>query len=210
MANSLRRVGVVMVTAALTASCTVPSSQVLSDAAAHSQAAVAATASATATGDTRDLVRLSAPALSNLSGPTNEDGSLGSGCEIEEATELPDGQWFVFVHAVDESAHTLTVDVACMFGVNSAAWEAYAEGLDDDVAPSNHVITNDVRLDIEVEVARDAQMYLAAHNWEPVGSDVAAEDAREAITERRAAGLWLLVDDAVVQAVIEPRLDEFA
>ncbi|MDE0573425.1 hypothetical protein ON058_08350 [Demequina sp. B12] len=161
---------------------------------------------APATVSPEDSVLLRKQSLIELSGPANNDGTLGSGCDVQEESELPDGVWFSFVQGVDLDAELASIDVACLFGTDSDQWEIYRDGLEPELTPARFVITNDVSLTIDVPIAADMEVFLAAHDWAPVTPAEALADG-EVSLERRAAGLWVIIGEGEIVAVVEPQLD---
>ena len=134
-----------------------------------------------------------------MTGPTGEDGTLGSGCMIATDEDLPDGDWFAFV--VKSTAMTATVDVACVYGPDTDQFEAYAA--DDDVRWSNYVVVNDVVGEQTLRYTADAQAYIAAEQWQPLAISELGDEPVTGGAEG-ARGLWLRVEDGRIAAVVQP------
>ncbi|MFV0284759.1 MAG: hypothetical protein ACK5IM_00030 [Demequina sp.] len=139
--------------------------------------------------------------LIKLNAPLNADGTMGSGCDVQEDATLSDGMWFGFVSAMEDGS--VTVDVACMFGEGSEQWTVHRETVGETQAWSNHVVTNDVVNRIEVPVGADVVIYASVFDWEPVGADeaLAAVDMPGAKTSM---GLWIEVEAGAIVTVVEP------
>lgn len=199
--RTLRRGMVVVVATLLSTSCTVqPTADIAAAPAIHADRVT----TASATPASHDVTRLSVHALAQFSGPANADGSLGSGCGAEEATALPDGSWFAFVSAIDVDELTVTADAACVFGTKSDPWMAYAAGLDEGEPSQDFVVANDVALDVDVAVSPEARLYLEADGWEPSTSAEAFGDGAEAVSAHQRMGVWLVVDEGIITAVVQP------
>ncbi|WP_062076517.1 hypothetical protein [Demequina globuliformis] len=199
--RTLRRGIVVALAAIFSTSCTVqPSADIAAAPGVHADRdnVVSATPAA------RDVTRLSVHSLARLSGPANADGSLGSGCAAEESTTLPDGSWFAYIGGADAKAHTITADAACVFGVDSDQWQAYAAGLEEGEAAQGAVVSNDVSLDVDIAVDPDVRLYLESHDWEPVTSAQVGSEGPATVSDHQRAGMWLVVADGVVTAVVQP------
>ena len=109
--------------------------------------AASCTSSKSASGPT--TVTSAAPATSTqptppsvpISIPTSTDGTSpdGSGCTPPEGTKLPDGIWFGVLKAVDPSAGTISLDLACWFSGDAAQ---AATGSASPV-PNDHYVRNE-------------------------------------------------------------------
>ncbi|WP_084076831.1 hypothetical protein [Demequina sp. NBRC 110057] len=148
-----------------------------------------------------DAIQSDVSGLIKLNAPLNADGTMGSGCDVQEDDALPDGMWFGFVSAMADGE--VTVDVACMFGEGSEQWTVDREMATDDEEWSNHVVTNDVVHKITTPVADDVLIYAAQFDWDPV----TAAEALAAVGmpgARESVGLWLEIEDGSIVTVIEP------
>lgn len=139
-----------------------------------------------------------------MTGPAGEGGALGAGCTDEEADDIPDGDYYTFV--VDYDEFRVTVDVACVYGPDTEQFEAYAstEREDSGLTPlTNHVVINDVIHERTLRIAAGAKAYLASTQWEPITAAGFAQAAKPSDgSDHR--GVWLRVEDGVVQAVVQP------
>ena len=68
----------------------------------------------------------------------------GSGCSPPSSTSLPDGIWFGTLKAVDTSAGTVGLDLACWFGGDAANKAAAADGSSEIPVPNDYYIRDKV------------------------------------------------------------------
>ncbi|MFN3866072.1 MAG: hypothetical protein ACK4MD_05080 [Demequina sp.] len=159
---------------------------------------------ADAAGSESPLVAQGLHHLVAMSGPAGEDGTLGAGCSDEDADELPDGDWYVFV--VDYDEFRVTVDVACVYGTDTEQFKAYAatdSDSDERTALTNHVVINDVVFERTLRIAAGAKAYLSSTQWEPITAAGFAQAAR-GVDGSEHRGVWLRLEDGVVTAVVQP------
>lgn len=145
------------------------------------------------------VLDLSVERLVAMGGPANEDGTLGSGCDVDGLDALADGDWFGFV--VQASPQTVTVDIACVYGPDTEQFAAYSDT--SDSRSSGYVVVNDVVGELEIRIAPGAQAFLAIDGWEPrPASELAAAQAQAPSDGSR--GVWMRVQDDRVVAVVQP------
>lgn len=134
-----------------------------------------------------------------MTGPTDNDGLFGVGCEVDQDEPLPDGDWYGFV--MDATSHDLLVDIACVYGPGTDQYEVYAA--DDKSRWSNYVVINDVVEERSLRLQSGAQGYLASEDWQP-------REMRELIenfvspSKDDARGVWLRLENGRVVAVVQP------
>lgn len=139
-----------------------------------------------------------------MTGPPNEDGTLGAGCRVDESDdlkELPDGEWYGFVMEYGPSA--VTLDVACVYAEGTDQWKAYAQTVEDH-EPANHLVTNDVIIERRVRVGRDVDVYLESESWERL-SWADARDGKAGSRAGSSRGIWVVVDDGRVVTIVQPQ-----
>ena len=134
-----------------------------------------------------------------MTGPVDDEGIMGSGCSIDEAEPLPDGDWFGYV--LDTSQRTLVVDIACVYGPDTDQFAAYSTT--EESRWVNYVVVNDVVDERSVLFSTTAQAYLAAEDWQPRDLRDLVESS-EMAPQAGARGVWLRVEDERVIAVVQP------
>ena len=138
-------------------------------------------------------------ALAAMSGPYAEDGTMGSGCEVVAGEPLDDGAWFGYVLA--SAPTSLTLDIACVYGPQTEQYTAFAQA--EDSATHPYVVVNDVVTERSVRVAPSTAVYVADLNWAPS----APSDAKDALDPEAVhghVGVWVVVEDGDVAAIVEP------
>jgi hypothetical protein len=92
--------------------------------------------------------------------PKAADGAEGSGC-LADAGPLPDGAWFGFVRAWDQSG--IDLDPACFYTGAAAAKEAAARN-EESPPPNDFFIANDSKAVRRIPVAPGAAAIRVTHN----------------------------------------------
>ena len=105
-----------------------------------------------------DAPKFTAKTMRSL--PKTADGAEGSGC-LAEGGALPDGAWFGFVRAWDQSG--IDLDLACMYSGAAAAKVATAHN-DESPPPNDFYIANDSKTARRIPVAPAATAARVTHD----------------------------------------------
>lgn len=144
-------------------------------------------------------------------GEPTADDILGmasrSGCTPGNQTGLPDGEWFGYVP--DVTPEVLDFDLACWFEGEAANLAAAEDGMEVPV-PNDYYVrnTNETIRELPIEPGTEVTFYPSGDPTdEETGTVSDWIDAREALAVAYSPdvllGVWITVDDGVVDSITE-------